>query len=156
MIEMNIPGRGIFRIEYVVCDVNGTLAVDGILLPGMISAIHKIKDRVKVYLITANTHGNQEKISHDLGIDAIIIEKGNESVQKKEFLKNLGSEKVIAVGQGSNDAEMIREAGIGICVFSEEGTSIEALLSADIVVNNGLDAISLIQNPMRMVATLRK
>lgn len=156
MIEMNIPGRGIFQIEYVVCDVNGTLAVDGILLPGMISAIQKIKDRVKVYLITANTHGNQEKISHELGIEAIIIDKGNESDQKQDFVKKLGSEKVIAIGQGSNDAKMIREAAIGICVFSEEGTAVETLLSADIVVNNGIDAISLIQHPMRMVATLRK
>ena len=65
MIEMNVHGRGIFQIEYLVCDVNGTLAVDGILIPGLKTALQKIQDRIKVYLITANTHGNQKKINNE-------------------------------------------------------------------------------------------
>jgi P-type E1-E2 ATPase len=156
MIEMNIPGQGIFQIEYLVCDVNGTLAIDGILLPGMINAIKSIKDRVKVYLITANTHGKQDTISSALGIDTIIINKGQEAEQKGDFVSQLGENKVIAIGQGANDAEMLKKAVIGICVLSEEGTSINALNSSDIVVQDGLQALKLVQNPLRMVATLRK
>lgn len=156
MIEMSIPGRGIFQIEYLVCDINGTLATDGILLPGMINAIKNIKDRVKVYLITANTHGNQETISTALGIETILLEKGQESNQKGDFVTRLGGNKVIAIGQGANDAEMLKKAIIGICVLSEEGASIDALNSSDIVVQDGLAAIKLVENPIRMVATLRK
>jgi P-type E1-E2 ATPase len=156
MIELNIPGQGIFQIEFLVCDVNGTLAVDGSLLPGITNAIRKIQDRIKVYLITANTHANQEKINSELGIEAIIIQRGQEASQKSKFVSQLGAEKVIAVGQGANDSEMLKTAAIGICVLSQEGTSIEALLASDIIVSDGLSAFNLIQNPMRMVATLRK
>ena len=156
MIEMNIPGQGIFQIEYLVCDVNGTLAIDGVLLPGISSVMNRIQDRLKVYLITANTHAKQSKIDIELGIEAKIIQQGNESQQKKNFITQLGPEKVIAIGQGANDSGMLKEAAIGICVFSEEGTSIDALISSDIVVKDGLTALKLIQNPMRMMATLRR
>ena len=156
MIEMSIPGQGIYKIEYLVCDVNGTIAVDGILLPGISSLLKKIQDRLKIFLITANTHSKQTIIDSELGIQSKIIERGDEDQQKKDFVQNLGSEKVIAIGQGANDALMLKEAAIGICVFSEEGTAIESLLSADIVVNDGFAALKLIQNPIRLVATLRK
>lgn len=156
MIEMNIPGQGIFQLEYLVCDVNGTLAMDGVLLPGISTAINKIQDRLKVFLITANTHAKQSNINFELGIEAKIIQKGNESQQKRNFITHLGPEKVIAIGQGANDSEMLKEAAIGICVFSEEGTSIDALMSSDIVVKDGITALKLVQNPMRMVATLRR
>ena len=156
MIEMSIPGHDIYKIEYLVCDVNGILAVDGYLLPGMISTIKSLKEQLKVYLITANTHGNQQNISSELGIEAIHIAKGQEAKQKGEIVSQLGEKKVIAIGQGANDAEMLKRAAIGICVLSEEGTSLEALLSSDIIVQDGLKALKLVQNPMRMVATLRK
>lgn len=156
MIEMSIPGHDIYKIENLVCDVNGTLAVDGYLLPGMISTIKSLKEQLKVYLITANTHGNQQNISSELGIEAIHIAKGQEAKQKGEIVSQLGEKKVIAIGQGANDAEMLKRAAIGICVLSEEGTSLEALLSSDIIVQDGLKALKLVQNPMRMVATLRK
>lgn len=156
MIEMSIPGHKIYKIEYLICDVNGTLAVDGVLLPGLIDAIKNIKKQLKVYLISANTHGNQQQITNELGVESIYLEKGHEANQKGEFVTQLGESKVIAIGQGANDAEMLKRAAIGICVLSDEGTSIDALNSCDIVVQDGLKALKLIQNPMRMVATLRK
>ncbi len=36
MIELTIPGRGALRLEHVVSDVNGTLAVDGVLIDGLV------------------------------------------------------------------------------------------------------------------------
>ena len=156
MIEMSIPGHEIFKIEYLVCDVNGTLAVDGNLLPGMISTIGRLKEQLKVYLITANTHGNQQRITSELGVESINIERGQEAKQKGDFVTQLGEKKVIAIGQGANDVEMLKRAAIGICVLSEEGTSLDALLASDIIVQDGLQALKLVQNPMRMVATLRK
>ena len=41
MVELEIPGRGTLQIEHLVCDVNGTLAVDGELLPGVVEAIER-------------------------------------------------------------------------------------------------------------------
>ncbi len=156
MIEMNIPGRGKVQIDYLVCDVNGTLAVDGVLLPGVISMLKKIKDTLQVFLITANTHGKQGRINEELGIEAVLIQKNEEKEQKRKFISSLGSERVIAIGQGANDAGMLKDAAIGICVQSEEGTAATAIMAADILVKDTITALQLIQHPMRLVATLRE
>ena len=63
---------------------------------------------------------------------------------------------MIAIGQGANDAAMLREAALGICVMSQEGAAAETLISADIVVPNIFSAFDLLDKPLRIVATLRK
>jgi soluble P-type ATPase len=63
---------------------------------------------------------------------------------------------VIAVGQGANDAEMLRLAAVGVAVLSKEGTSVETLLVADLVMPDIFTVLELLENPMRLVATLRK
>ena len=62
----------------------------------------------------------------------------------------------MAIGQGANDAEMLKAAGLGICVLSVEGTAVEALLAADLVTANIFDALELLEKPLRIVASLRK
>ena len=42
MQTIPIPDFGTLAIATIVCDYNGTLAVDGILLPGVKEAINKI------------------------------------------------------------------------------------------------------------------
>jgi len=39
MIELTVPGFGALRLEHLVLDYNGTLAVDGKLLPGVRDAL---------------------------------------------------------------------------------------------------------------------
>lgn len=97
MIEMNIPGRGKVQIDYLVCDVNGTLAVDGVLLPGVISMLKKLKDTLQVFLITANTHGKQGRINEELGIEAILIQKNEEKEQKRKFVSSIVKDTITAL-----------------------------------------------------------
>jgi soluble P-type ATPase len=33
MLEVDIPSRGLLRLKYLVLDVNGTIALDGQLVP---------------------------------------------------------------------------------------------------------------------------
>lgn len=35
MIEIAIPGFGLIQLEHLVCDYNGTLALDGALIDGV-------------------------------------------------------------------------------------------------------------------------
>jgi soluble P-type ATPase len=49
---------------------------------------------------------------------------------------------------------MIEEAGLGICIISKEGTSVEAMKRADVVVSNILDALDFLLKPLRQKATL--
>ncbi len=155
MIELTIPGRGVYKLEYLVCDVNGTLAVDGSLIDGVHRAITRLSDRLTIYLVTANTHGKQAQIDQYLGVRSTILTTGEELAQKADFVRQLGAERVIAIGQGANDAGMLKEAAIGISVLSKEGTAVSALFAADIVVADVLTAFELIEKPIRMVATLR-
>ena len=156
MIELTIPGRGVYGLEHLVMDVNGTLAIDGQLIDGIAMKIASLRDRLTVHLLTADTYGKQAVIDQQLGLTAVRIAPGGESLQKAEYVRKLGSEKVVAIGQGANDAEMLEAAQLGICVISVEGVAKEALLAADLVVSNSIAALELLEKPLRIVASLRK
>lgn len=156
MIEMNIPGRGLVEIEHLVCDVNGTLALDGQLLEGVARLLSGLRDRLQVHLLTADTHGRQETIDRQLGLQAVRIAPGNEDEQKAAYVRRLGAEHVAAVGQGSNDAAMLKCARLGICVLAREGAALETMLAADVVAPDIITALELLDRPLRLVATLRK
>lgn len=156
MIELNIPGHGFVQLEHLVCDVNGTLAIDGQLVEGLPRLLRSLRDRLEIHLITADTHGQQGQIDLQLGLQAQRILPGEEAGQKAEFVRLLGAERVVAIGQGANDAAMLESAAIGICVLSSEGAAIETLLAADLVVPNIYTALELLEKPLRMVASLRK
>lgn len=156
MIEITIPGRGTLRIEHLVTDVNGTLAVDGQLIEGVARQISALRDRLQIHMLTANTHGKQADIDRQLNLKAHIIQKGYEAEQKAEFVENLGAETVIAFGQGANDATMLRAAGIGIAVMSIEGLAIETLNAADLLMPDTPSALALLEKPVRLIASLRK
>jgi P-type E1-E2 ATPase len=156
MIEVNVPGRGVLAIEHLVTDVNGTLAVGGQLIEGLAKRIAALRDRVSVQMVTADTHGRQAVIDSQLALTALRLEPGNEAAQKAEIVRRLGADKVVAIGQGANDAAMLKEAALGICVISQEGTAVETMLAADIVVPDIFAALDLLDKPLRIIATLRK
>ncbi len=156
MIELNIPGLGTLKLEHLVADVSGTLALDGQLLDGVSRSLRNLRDRLEIHLITADTHGRQATIDQQLGIRAVRTEPGDEAEQKAEYVRRLGAEKVVAIGQGAIDAAMLKTAGLGICVLSKEGLSTEALLAADMLVPDIYSALELFEKPLRIVATLRK
>ena len=156
MVELSIPGRGTLRIEHLVTDVNGTLAVDGQLISGVNKRIASLRDHITVHLLTADTHGRQSLIDEQLALKAVRIQPGNEAAQKAEYVRSLGSSAVVAVGQGANDSAKLKEAALGICVMSQEGAAVETLLAADLVAPDIFAALDLLEKPLRIVASLRK
>jgi P-type E1-E2 ATPase len=156
MIELNIPGRGTLEIEYLVCDVNGTLALDGQLLEGMVRRLTTLRDRLDLHLITADTRGQQNFIDSQLSIQATRLQSGDEAEQKAAYVRRLGPQNVAAIGQGANDAGMLKEAALGICILSAEGAAVETLVSADLVMPDIFSALDLFEKPIRIVASLRK
>jgi P-type E1-E2 ATPase len=156
MIEFTIPGRGTIQLEHLVCDVNGTLAVDGTLIDGVAPALNGLRDRLQIHLLTADTHGRQEQIDRQLGLKAVRVAPGGEAEAKAAYVRSLGEERVVAVGQGANDTAMLRQARLGLAVMSQEGASSEALAAADLVLPDILSALGLLDHPMRMIASLRR
>ncbi len=152
-IELEVPGRGTYILEHVVFDVNGTLALDGLLLEGVAERMAALRAYFTVHMLTADTHGRQEIIDKTLGFEAQRIPT---SAGKTRYVLDLGADKVIAIGNGANDAGMLRAAAVGIAVLGPEGLAVDALDAADIVVSNIMAAFDLLLNPRRMVATLRR
>jgi len=155
MIEVSIPGVGDFTINHLVSDVNGTIAVDGVLLPGVIEAYQQLEELVEIHLLTADTHGKQKALDAQLGLTAVRIQPGREAEAKETYVKNLLGG-VAAFGQGANDAGMLQAADFGICIISPEGTAVETLLKADMVVPDILAGLDLLLKPKRLVAGLRR
>ena len=153
---MEIPGHPGYQIMNLVCDVNGTLALDGELLPDVLPAILLLKQQVAIHMLTADTHGRQVEHAKTLGVSSTILTPGHEAEQKAAFVRSLGRESTAAIGQGANDAAMLKEASLGICVLSVEGVAIQTLLAADIVVPDIRSAFELLLKPLRLIASLRR
>jgi len=156
MIELNIGGRGVVQLEHLVSDVNGTLATDGKLREGLARILTEQRDRLEIHLLTADTHGQQDTINRQLNLQAVLIQPGDEIRQKAEYVRHLGAENVVAIGQGANDTDMLECASIGVCILSAEGTAVQTLLAADLVVPDIYTALELLEKPLRIVASLRK
>jgi len=155
VIEIEIPGRGTYRLQHLVLDVNGTIAVEGQLVEGVAGRVAELRRSIAVHMLTADTRGRQQAIDAQLGMQAARITPQDEAAQKESFVRELGSETVCAVGNGANDAGMLRAAKLAIAVLGAEGLAVETLTAADVVVPHVNTALDLLLNPLRLVATLR-
>ena len=152
MIRIDIPQRGTIELEHAVFDVNGTLAVDGMPVHGVVDRLQALAGLLSLHALTAGTHGNIAELERSLGMPLQIIRTGED---KERFVQQLGPDSVIAFGNGTNDAPMLRLAAIGVAVMAAEGVSIAALQAADVLAHGPIDAIDLVLNPKRLIATLR-
>jgi len=156
MLRMEIPGRGAYTIEFLVLDMNGTISTDGRVSGKVRDKINLLAKRLKVYILTADTRGDAEATVGRTTAELVRLEAGDEAPQKERFVREIGSEKTIAVGNGYNDHLMVREAALGIAVIGKEGAARETIANADVVVKEITDALDLIIKPLRHQATLRK
>ncbi len=156
MLEYQLPGQNSIQIAYVLCDINGTLSVDGKLINGVADGIASLKSSVEFHLLSADTAGTAAEIASALGVHLQVIEAGREARQKERYLRSLGAKHTAAIGQGANDGLMLKKAALGICVLSREGTAVKTMNAADLVVPDIFAAFELLQKPLRIVATLRQ
>lgn len=160
MISCAIPGRDTIEISHLVCDMNGTLTIDGELVPGVAQALDLLKDALEIHIISADTLGKLSEVQVILGESVKHYHRlhpaGSEAEQKLEYIETLGEHTVAAIGQGTNDRLMLKAARLGVCVLSPEGTALETMLSADLLVPDILSALGLFLDPIRLKATLRQ
>ena len=156
MIEFDVPGLSAFHIVSLVLDVNGTLAEDGKIIDGVKERLHQLTAKLRIVMLTANTHGKQDEIDQLLNLSSVRLSASREAEQKESFVEQLGAQTVLAIGNGANDYLMLEKAAIGIAVLGPEGAATGCLLSADIVCRDILDALDLLIKPKRLIATLRR
>lgn len=155
MIRLDIPGRGIFELEHLVLDLNGTIALDGEVLAGVPERLVALLKKHHIHLVTADTQGRAAVIAEQLQVKLVLVTPGDEADQKRALVERLGAERVVAIGNGANDAGMLRAAALGIAVIGTEGLAVETLQAADVVATIQ-DALDLLLHPRRLVATLRR
>lgn len=155
MIAINIPGFTSLRLAHLVLDYNGTIAVDGHLIPGVADAFHSLHPDIQIHVITADTFGIAAAQLADLPVTLTIIPQSDQAQEKKCYVHQLGADSVIAVGNGRNDRDMLKSAAVGIALVQAEGGAAEAIMAADLVCTNILDALALLQHSKRLIATLR-
>ncbi len=155
MLKISVPNFGDFEFEHLVLDYNGTLAVDGTLINGVAERLNTLAAQLKIHVVTADTFGRARENLVDVDCSLAILPPGAQDVAKMETVAALGAERTIAIGNGRNDALMLKSAGLGIVVMQKEGASVVTLLTADVAVSSILDALDLLTNPLRLKATLR-
>ena len=154
-IQVEIPGQKILTLTHLALDLNGTIACDGELLPGVVERIAALKEELAITLLTADTRGKGAATAATLGIELRRLTPGDEAAQKARFVQEIGAEHVVAVGNGANDAEMLRAVALGIAILGKEGLAVAALQAADVVVPDITSALDLLLHPRRLIATLR-
>ena len=155
MIEIDIPGTKILQLEHLVLDYNGTIAFDGALIDGVKECLAELSQMLTVHVITADTFGSVKKALEDIDCKLAVIPLDHQDWAKLEYVKNLGCEQIVSMGNGVNDRLMLKASALGVAVIQGEGAVFETIASADIVCTDILSALSLLTNPLRLTATLR-
>ncbi|MCB2185478.1 MAG: ATPase P [Deltaproteobacteria bacterium] len=154
-LRVAIPGRGELALAHLVLDLNGTMALDGSLVPGVREAVDRLAGQLTCHLVTADTFGTAAGLFGG-GVELCPLSPGEEDRQKEALVRSLGAAGVAAVGNGANDALMLGAAALGIAVLGPEGLAVEALLAAQVVAPGPLAALELLLKPDRLRATLRR
>lgn len=155
MISVDIPGKGKLTLKNVVLDFNGTIALDGLILPGVEERLNRLSTTLDIYVLTADTFGSVQTACSSINGKVEIISGPLGAPEKLHFIENLGASESVAIGNGTNDRLMLASAALGIAVIGHEGASVKALNTADVVVANINSGLDLLLNSKRLVATLR-
>jgi soluble P-type ATPase len=155
VITIDIPGFKTLEVEHLVFDYNGTIALDGSLMDGVGELFERLAPTVTIHVVTADTFGRAARQLANLPCKLTILPKEDQAQAKAAYARELGLEKTVCIGNGRNDRQMVKEATVGIVLIQAEGAAVETLQNADIICRDILDALSLLTNPQRLVATLR-
>ena len=156
MISIERPGQGNLEIEFILIDFAGTLASDRRVHPKAKDKINLLSKRTKIYILTNEEKGCVDEVLKKVKAEIVYLREGESSQKKLDLLRQLGSARTVAIGNGVDDVSMIEEAGFGLCVLGKEGTSSEAMKKADVVFMNILDALDFLLKPLRQKASFGK
>jgi soluble P-type ATPase len=151
-MQLEIPQRGMIELQHAVFDIYGTLAVDGVAVPGVAERLQALSSQLTIHLLTAGIDNRRSELEQTMGFPFHIMYSGDE---KMRYVQQLGPANVIAFGNGVGDSSMLRLASIGVAVLTPEGTARHVGQAADVVVYGPINALDLLFHPTRLIATLR-
>jgi soluble P-type ATPase len=121
----------VHKFYHLVCDLNGTLAVDEKLVVGVSQRLRLLGQSLDIAFLTAATHGGADAVSQKTGIVPVIISTIED---KTQYIQSLSGGTIVVVGT--------------------EGAATKLLTAADVLVFAPLDALDLFLCPKCLTATL--
>lgn len=147
---MEIPNYGRVEFKAVLFDLNGTLGESGRVSEEVKHLLERLADRYTVVVLSADTFGTLEEEFKSL---PIRVERVSCGAEKAEIAK--GYAPYAAIGNGNNDVAMLEGAELAFCIVGPEGATVDALLASDVVVKDVKDAIAMLLDEKKLIATLR-
>ena len=154
MIHIEIPGRVPMDIANVVLDYNGTIAVDGAVLPELRERLKALLELVPVYVLTADTYGTVRAQCEPLGLTVHTFPREGAAKCKEEIVRSLPGASA-CFGNGFNDIEMFGAAVLSVAILEGEGLYAALLPHADVLVRSAAEGLDLLLKDGRLKATLR-
>ncbi len=154
MLTFHIPGRAPLRLSHLILDYNGTIALDGGIIPAVRARLEQLAGDLAIYVITADTHGTAATECRDLPLQVMTFPTENVGdIKARQAMQLSGG--VACIGNGFNDIAMAQVCDLSICVMGKEGCCGKLLSQSDVVVTCIEDALDLLLKPDRLRATLR-
>src|SRR5512136_2415161 len=154
MISIQRPGMESLDIHFVLIDFEGTLAMDGRVHPKAKDKVNLLSKRATITILTKSNREKVEETLKKMKVEILYVTEEDSSQQKLNVLQRLGPHQTAVIGNGLDDVRIMEQAGLGLCVIGKEGSSAEAMVKADLVVTNVLDALDFLLKPMRQRVTL--
>ncbi len=159
-IQVPIPGFGDLRLTTIVTDYTGTHACGGKLVPGAKERLKQLADLLDIYVLTSDTFGTVKGELEGVPHKLVLLEGRAHDRQKYNFVRALSSLKAIAAfGNGNNDREMLRKVrkggGVAVAVDNGEGCAVDSVTAANIFIHGSCNALDLLLEPKRLIASLR-
>lgn len=141
-------------LNTIILDLNGTISIDGKLIPWVKDKILALKKEWwTVLLCSGDTQWTAAKTAKWLWATLHICKNQND---KKNILKEYKTKHCVAIGNGHIDIKLMEKCALSIAVIQAEWCYSKAILSSDIVCLTIVDALDILLMPKRLIATLRK
>lgn len=155
MLHIEIPDYKTLELKSLVIDYNGTIAVDGEISEEVKERLEELSEKLDIYVLTADTYGTAAQNCKGLPVKIQTFPNDGALQAKQVVVEKLGAESCVSIGNGRNDKLMCRVSALSIAVLEQEGMCGRLLGESDVIVRCAEDALDLLLNPMRLIATLR-
>ncbi len=152
-MKYQIPGTEDLELKTIILDLNGTLSVGGVIPDGVKERIGSLKKLgFKILFFSGNTRNDADKLAAELGISWKLAKNGDE---KRQLAEELKPETCVSIGNGLIDLGLMILVKLSIVTLQAEGVHIQTLINSDVVVPTINDALDLLIDDKKLVATLR-
>jgi len=79
-------------------------------VPGVREKLNALSENLKVHVITSDTFGMAKKELEGVNCIIHVLEGKGHVLQKENYVLSLGADSVVALGNGNNDAKMLKAA----------------------------------------------